>query len=77
MRRRMRWGRGVAVCMREAGACGTGGHGLETVRAKALARLRIRMINETGVPRGLDEERHVQVEDPLALELTPICQAGF
>jgi hypothetical protein len=27
--------------------------------------------------KGLDEEKDVQVEDPLALELTPICQAGF
>ena len=39
MRRRTRWGHGVAVCMREVGACGTGGHGPETVRVMVRVHL--------------------------------------
>lgn len=39
----MRWGRDEAVCRRGAGACGSGGHGPETVGAMALVRLLVRL----------------------------------
>jgi hypothetical protein len=59
------------------GACGSGEREPETVRVKALVRLWVRGENrsvDSSSERVGSKKRDVQVEDPLALELTPTCQ---
>jgi len=84
MRCRKRWERDVAVCRREGGACGSGVRGLGIARVLVPGHLWIvwRSMGEHGKREvrfrvkgwGM---KHVHVDEPLALVLTPGCQALF